>query len=435
MMSKQSALSSWNSKACRRLSAHGRSIVPHGLHFDHYQGVFTSSPGEARTSSGIPHRRWTWEDTLQPTHIHLRKSRSGLVFNASLRRYQLAREPSDLDKLSEIRSSHRCRRVWHCDAIGLPPAIATWTRPVKAFVAQSTSQGKVYFALPIEKAGLSTLDAFFSKVERNPHMKVSSWVSQTKRPACRNATGLQVFAQIEALVREPGKDMNALDRACGLASSFGVNDRMRRISFSVVRDPVARFLSGYSDHGGSVQRSKMGFSGLIVQSERELVKELAGHAAELASGRLTMALVPPYATIHSLTQSYFLSGTDARGQPLDWDLIARLENIDGELSDLAAKLLSGSKKGVSTAFRFPHRNAKRSSASRASLLRAIRRHPALMCDLCRVYGQDFVCLGYPVPSLCLKPACLSTLRAELQTAFRQSIPRSPGPGNGTVETV
>ena len=67
---------------------------------------------------------------------------------------------------------------------------------------------------------------------------------------------------------------------------------------------------------------------------------------------------------------------------------------------------------------FPHRNAKQpqEAAKRAQLMRRLRGHEGFMCDMCKVYGQDFVCLGYEVPAACLESRC--TLRPALQEAMR-----------------
>ena len=72
----------------------------------------------------------------------------------------------------------------------------------------------------------------------------------------------------------------------------------RPFAFAIVRDPVERFVSAYSDHSKSVQRPGVssrtgrvvGFVGVDV-----LVAQLALHARELASGAWTVALVPPHA--------------------------------------------------------------------------------------------------------------------------------------------
>lgn len=427
--SSSSATEAWFSEECKLLSgvAQDMAPVPLGLRFDRHRGIFIPSvASEAHTPLTMPTRRWTWEDTLNVSRFKLRPHSDAAVFNWSSHRLQAIRVPSDLEKLTEIRSSHRCRRQWHCDAMGLPPAIGTVQRPVKAFVVRIPAERKMYFALPIEKAGLSSFDEFFRRVALR--LNVNSWVIQTRRAHCRNRTNLQLIEEVEALARWPPYNAEALDRACGLASSFalqGLEGVRKRTTFAVVREPVARFISGFNDHGTSVQRARLDVRGSSVTvSSTQLMRELEQHAADLAKGRFKVALVPPHASIHFLSQSYFLSGTDAHGKPIHWDLIARLEQIDQEMSGIASELLRGGgnapKRETPTSPRspFPHRNAKTNPQTKKTLLNQIRRRPALMCNICRVYGQDFVCLGYPIPGSCLRPACLDTLRPPLQRAFR-----------------
>ena len=87
--------------------------------------------------------------------------------------------------------------------------------------------------------------------------------------------------------------------------------------------------------------------------------------------------VPPAATIHQYTQSYFLSGTDATGVPVKWTRIIKLENV-------SADALPGH-------LRLPRQNAK---PGYGRLVEMVRADPELRCGICDIYRQDFVCFGY-----------------------------------------
>ena len=154
-------LRSWNSDACKLLSG-GQPSVRGGLVFNRALGVFLPPDDAAFVQ---PQRRWTWEDTLRASDLRLRGGHLKYFFNTTARKTEAMIMPSDLDKLEEPRNSHHCRRRWHCDALGLPLAIHTAQRPVKAFLAQPAGARRLYLALPIEKAGLSSLDAFFKDAE------------------------------------------------------------------------------------------------------------------------------------------------------------------------------------------------------------------------------------------------------------------------------
>ena len=59
-----------------------------------------------------------------------------------------------------------------------------------------------------------------------------------------------------------------------------------------------------------------------------------------------------------------------------------------------------------------------SVARRRALTTSLLNDTEVMCDVCRVYGQDYVCLGYAFPEACRREACLGTLPPRLQAALR-----------------
>ena len=87
-------------------------------------------------------------------------------------------------------------------------------------------------------------------------------------------------------------------------------------------------------------------------------------------------------------------------QPID--LLLRLETLDRDLATLKTAVGYG----AATADVCPLR-AERVAAQKprgvpsAAVLRTLlERDPALMQTVCNIYVQDFVCLGYPLPSAC-----------------------------------
>ena len=103
---------------------------------------------------------------------------------------------------------------------------------------------------------------------------------------------------------------------------------------------------------------------------------------------------------HLYSQSLFLGGNTSVPQPID--LLLRLETLDRDLATLKTAVGYG----AATADVCPLR-AERVAAQKprgvpsAAVLRTLlERDPALMQTVCNIYMQDFVCLGYPLPSAC-----------------------------------
>jgi hypothetical protein len=103
---------------------------------------------------------------------------------------------------------------------------------------------------------------------------------------------------------------------------------------------------------------------------------------------------------HLYSQSLFLGGNTSVPQPID--LLLRLETLDHDLATLKTAVGYG----AATADVCPLK-AERVAAQKprgvpsAAVLRTLLEHdPALMQAVCNIYMQDFVCLGYPLPSAC-----------------------------------
>ena len=83
-----------------------------------------------------------------------------------------------------------------------------------------------------------------------------------------------------------------------------------------------------------------------------------------ANRRCELHLLPPHASIHWQTQSYFLSSTDAAGAPLRWDMLARMETVgtaDDALQPALERILAAT--GVRGGGSLPHENSKQKKES------------------------------------------------------------------------
>ena len=95
------------------------------------------------------------------------------------------------------------------------------------------------------------------------------------------------------------------------------------------------------------------------------------------------------------TQSYFLSATDAAGSPVQWTRILRLEELTSSAdfpgvdpSQQAALIKKGK---AAENFKPPYEG----------IINLVRADDDLRCGICRVYRQDFACLGYGGCESCL----------------------------------
>ena len=130
-----------------------------------------------------------------------------------------------------------------------------------------------------------------------------------------------------------------------------------------VRDPLSRFISAHNEDGDRGLSACYGIRRVIRRAlpwmnhsrdcarvHPSVVSELERKARHLRHAPLTLTIIPPHATIHHQTQTYFLASTYADGQPLNWSLIARLPTLAADFSPLMSAMLmseqaSGGKSG------------------------------------------------------------------------------------------
>lgn len=177
--------------------------------------------------------------------------------------------------------------------------------------------------------------------------------------------------------------------------------------------------------------------------------------------------------MHYLTQSYFLTSTDAAGRMLSWDVLARTEHMEADLADIGREIVRGTQqlaarlgrsasgpygRGAYWAKReagasFAPQNKKTcvgcvadpkgvmyealniSRDSRRALTEQLLEDTETMCRICELYAQDYVCLGYAWPAACRRPACWDTLPPRVRAAVEMaehdtgSQPEPGGPGS------
>ena len=304
-------LLAWRSRECQEFYAESAPrAAPPGLRFDASSGLFL--PPRRGRSTPIKRMR-TREDTLDVAHCRLRAADAGALHVPIPKRVNAA--------------------------FGVPIARGTVQRPGKAFVVEGSRR---FIALAIEKSGLSSLGAWFANlagegvVVRDWHLcsgealyfrrKLREVVSRLQQcAACANATGFEVAREIESLAAEGAAgplSRRPRGAACGYASTFDAA-AADGFNFALVRDPVARFVSALSNHGGlggcwrpegSRAYHQKGpcpdVLGQLVGTLRRLAHEPCCTGGRLgAKGRCELHLLPPHASIHWQTQSYFRAPT------------------------------------------------------------------------------------------------------------------------------
>ena len=191
------------------------------------------------------------------------------------------------------------------------------------------------------------------------------------------------------------------DDVCIADGTFLLPSMSTTYAFTYVRNPVARFISGIHPHG------KWKVSDICNDIPCDHVqKEILDHAERyLDNDRLPTSVgivkdkvgrrLPHWLTI------IFLSATHASGTPVAYGDVYKLEDMSGKDDTPLPPLVLGD--GTRQHRARPKSNADNVGGSRnvKRLIKAwIESESRIMCPLCRVYAQDFVCLGYDIPPIC-----------------------------------
>lgn len=269
-------------------------------------------PAYSNRSDGSK-RHVTWEDTLNRSQVFLRKA----------------------DQTFLEKPRNKCSGPpLFCEHSGIPLAVGAQIRPLRML---RHPRNRSIMTIPIEKSASSSMKRLFGyRLLRH----------------CPHTNARVLFENMTS------------STACDFAGSY--NWPLTTTRFAVVRNPFGRFLSSLNEHGQLVCTNP--HCPLLNRARLLLRQYQSPYPFE-------MRLFPPGSFIHQYTQSYFLSATDMRGNPVSWTHIYRLE----ETPILPANMT------------LPHLNKK---SSYDHILRFVTRDPELRCSICNIYRQDFVCLGY-----------------------------------------
>jgi len=176
---------------------------------------------------------------------------------------------------------------------------------------------------------------------------------------------------------------DAQDGGCHKQTSANTVQPMDSLfKFAFVRDPLVRFAAGVHEHGVWDDKN-MSHN---VKDGRSWAKKFEA----FPHGFRNCALA---------TQSYFLSATSIYGEPIEWDFIAKLEDFDTQWP------LLGNRIGTSLSVPKVHSNPSGSEDLSRRVLDTFRHDLQIVCRVCKVYLQDYVCLGYTVPEACCARKC------------------------------
>ena len=328
---------------------------------------------------------------------------------------------------------------WACSHWPAPLAIGTTHRPGPIVVWQVG--GKKYVGLAVPKSGSTTLVRTARESEQL--LNASFYLSRAIIEACAHQSYLGIVEDIERAANGSSTSDLPFMTGCGHAGTFDLNASEPAFAFAVVRDPITRFISALSPHSSDMSAKAAGYLyhkkdfsqldrrvfGITLKDSTSVLEMLVRRAARIRSQREYID------DAHVRSQSYFLSSTDAAGRPILWDAIVRLEEASRFSEQLAEAMLrdagldggASGRKWARTALYSRDQNSKRYGAAGTELRAAVLSHPTLACDLCAIYAQDFLCLGYSFPEACARSECLQNLPPQVARAVSLQHSRSSDP--------
>eukprot|EP00747_Dinoflagellata_sp_TGD_P212767 gnl/TRDRNA2_/TRDRNA2_85817_c0_seq1.p1 gnl/TRDRNA2_/TRDRNA2_85817_c0~~gnl/TRDRNA2_/TRDRNA2_85817_c0_seq1.p1 ORF type:complete len:469 (-),score=55.38 gnl/TRDRNA2_/TRDRNA2_85817_c0_seq1:56-1462(-) len=245
-------------------------------------------------------------------------------------------------------------------------AVRTAQRPVKSMSATSAS-GKRLMMPAVWKSASTSLTSLLHDAQNTtsflgPHDENASWCGASN-----------VFRQCE-------KHTTFLEDA---------SSDSPLVTAVAVRNPLERFLASVYEHGE------------WQMCDGDVCTDSVEHAQKLAAD-LAQDFPHRQRSCEHPSQSYFLSATDSTGHSFAWDMVMRIENnFDEALQELS--VLSG----VALPKRTPEENTSGDKALKQKYFDAIFADLATLCAVCKIYEQDFACLGYAKPAHCTREECAS----------------------------
>eukprot|EP00316_Scyphosphaera_apsteinii_P021020 CAMPEP_0119298254 /NCGR_PEP_ID=MMETSP1333-20130426/462_1 /TAXON_ID=418940 /ORGANISM="Scyphosphaera apsteinii, Strain RCC1455" /LENGTH=345 /DNA_ID=CAMNT_0007299311 /DNA_START=184 /DNA_END=1221 /DNA_ORIENTATION=+ len=193
-----------------------------------------------------------------------------------------------------------------------------------------------------------------------------------------------------------------------VSSSLGVSSKIKQgatIVFTVVRDPLSRFVSSLRPHNPLPLCNKAPCNSTLADLSKLADLLLANPLQEITR----------FEGEHRISQTFFLSATDASGCRLHYTHIARVETLADDLVSIFSSL--GAKNITSmeiNAWRHKNEatvNGKGGSPYYVNALLA--KHANVVCNVCVIYARDYTCLGYPWPAACNSTQCRARINHEL----------------------
>jgi len=175
---------------------------------------------------------------------------------------------------------------------------------------------------------------------------------------------------------------------CEKHTTFDYNATANEIHAAFVRSPLDRFVASIYEHGN--------FWTCYNKDEWVPCGSTLLDAKKMAR-RLAQEFPHEYRSCEHPTQAYFLSATDVRGEPYAWDLVQRLEEFDEGITKLES--LSGINLTTVT------ENTSGNQRVKQKYFEAIFNDLEILCSVCKVFAQDFECLGYAKPQQCTPESC------------------------------
>lgn len=245
---------------------------------------------------------------------------------------------------------------------------------------------------------------------------------------------------------------------CEKHTTFQHDAKDGNVKAAIVRSPLDRFLASVFEHGE--------WKTCEVNATRGLPCPWMLAEAKTMAQRLAKDFPHKYRSCEHPTQAYFFSATDVHGEPYEWDNVDRLEEFDtalqrinnmtgillskhekthaamvktsdGEnrstynrMSDGENRTSDGENRSGDGKNKILHENKSGDGRNKRMYFDAIFSDLETLCSVCKVYAQDFECLGYAKPDRCTPHLCATVnvtldyweenLSSEFESGWRQA---------------
>eukprot|EP01104_Vermistella_antarctica_P019022 TRINITY_DN7262_c0_g1_i2.p1 TRINITY_DN7262_c0_g1~~TRINITY_DN7262_c0_g1_i2.p1 ORF type:complete len:455 (+),score=12.78 TRINITY_DN7262_c0_g1_i2:43-1407(+) len=166
--------------------------------------------------------------------------------------------------------------------------------------------------------------------------------------------------------------------------------------FTLVRNPVSRFVSGFMQ--ASLKKCQIPMEWYTRGRE---TNEAFNNRVEQMVIQMEKGLRP---NEHVQSQSLQLSGTDAAGRPLPYNFIGRVETMHRDWRHILKHICAHADPEFLANMPSDHpcRNPTRTPLPSDNVLHSEKKHlsPELTRRVCKMLHQDFTCFGYDLPSEC-----------------------------------